>query len=87
MDNSTTHQNNALQRVYKSKDTLLKERLRTLIKSKGMTESEFWHSVGMTKQTWYFYSWGIWEAPIALKVKIAQALNSDTCVIWQEQAK
>lgn len=73
--------------VKKSKDTLLKERLQTLIKAKGLSESEFYNSLGLSKQYWYWLSWGLWEPTIELKVKISKALGTDSCVIWKEDTR
>lgn len=71
-------------KVKRHKNGVLKTRLQTLILKKGMKEHEFYHSVGISKQYWYFLSWGIFEPTIDLKVKIAQALECDSSVIWQE---
>ena len=70
--------------INKKKDILLKERLRTLIKSKGLSEADFYHKIGLEKQYWYSISWGLLEIPLDVKVKIAKALDSDTSVIWKE---
>ena len=64
------------------KDQLLKKRLQTLIISKGMSESDFYHSLEISKQYWYFISWGIWACPIPLKVRISKKLNTDSSAIW-----
>jgi hypothetical protein len=71
--------------VKKCKNTLLKERLRTLIRSNGLSEREFYHSINLTRQYWYGVSWGIMSIPFELKLKIAKALNVDTSIIWQKQ--
>lgn len=88
-DNSQTS-NNSKQPIFlgkqvtKCKDSALKERLRVLIKSKGMSESDFYHLIEMSKQNWYSYSWGLWQPTLELKVRIAKALGVDSSVIWQE---
>ena len=64
------------------KDKLLKERIRTLIITKGLSESEFYNSIGISTQYWYFLSWGIWETPKHLKVRISKGLEVDSSVIW-----
>ena len=66
------------------KNRLLKNRLKTLILSKGMSEPEFFHSIDMTRQQWYYLSWGIVEALPHLKIRIAEGLNCDTSVIFKE---
>lgn len=71
--------------VKRSKDILLKTRLRTLIKDKGMSEADFYNSLGLIKQYWYMISWGLCETPLNVKIKISKALNSDSALIWQEE--
>lgn len=71
--------------VRKSKDRSLKIRLQTLIKAKGMSEADFYHNLGYSRQVWYAMSWGVWETSIEHKVKIARALGVDSSVIWQER--
>lgn len=70
-------------RIYKAKNNTLKDRLRTLIKSKGMSEADFYKLIGLTKQYWYCISWGIWDCPSDLKVKIASTLRVDSSVIFE----
>ncbi|MFA6023110.1 MAG: helix-turn-helix transcriptional regulator [Candidatus Pacearchaeota archaeon] len=69
-------------RIYKTKNPTLKDRIRTLIKSKGMSEADFYNSLGLTKQYWYCISWGIWDCTLELKVKIATSLGVDSSVIF-----
>ena len=42
-------------------------------------------SLGLSKQHWYAISWGIWEAPIELKLKISRELESDSALIFQKR--
>ena len=71
--------------VRKSKDEALKNRLQALIHSKGLSEHEFYTSLGFTKQVWYALSWGIWNATRSTKIKIAKELGTDSSVIWKEE--
>ncbi len=66
------------------KNKLLKNRLKTLILAKGISEPEFFHSLDMSRQQWYYLSWGIVEALPHLKIRIAEALGCDTSVIFKE---
>jgi DNA-binding XRE family transcriptional regulator len=50
-----------------------------------MSEADFYHSIGVSKQNWYSYSWGLWQPNIEMKIKIATALGCDSCLIWQEK--
>ena len=68
--------------IRRSKDKAIKIRLQTLIKSKGMSENEFYKNLGYSAQVWYAISWGIWETTIEHKVRIAKALEVDSSVIW-----
>jgi len=71
--------------VKHSKKRQLKDRLRTLIRTKKMSESEFYNSIGISRQYWYFISWGIWDCPLDLKFKIAGALSVDSAMIWERE--
>jgi len=72
--------------IRKTKDKSLKIRLQTLIKAKGLSEKEFYKNLSYSAQVWYALSWGIWEANIETKVKVAKALQVDSSVIWQDNA-
>lgn len=69
--------------VKRGKDKALKIRLDTLIKNAGLTQSEFYRELQISRQYWYFISWGLWDCPIEFKVKIARLLNTDSSVIWR----
>ncbi len=70
--------------VKERKDYKLKERLKALIKSKGMSEPDFFNKIQISRQLWYYYSWGVWPCPVHMRVKIAQALDTDSSVIFLE---
>ena len=76
-----------LRQVKESKDGLLKERLKTLIFSKGMSEKDFYKTLGISRQYWYMISWGLCSVPIHLKIKIAKMLETDTINIWRMEAE
>lgn len=69
-------------KVRKSKDSVLKIRLQTLIHAKAMSEKEFYQKLGLSKQVWYDISWGRWDVSLWLKIKIAKELDVDSRVIW-----
>ena len=71
MDNSTANQQQEKIHVKARKDQALKIRLQTLIKERGMSEPQFFRKLELSRQYWYFISWGIWNCPDWLKVKIA----------------
>ena len=85
MDNDTQNHIFLQSKVKQSKDNLLKNRLRTLIRAKGLKEHEFYSSLYYSKQVWYAISWGIWDPTIPTKIKIAQALGTDSRAIWLEE--
>lgn len=70
-------------RVAKRRSQVLKIRLQTLISSKGLSEADFYKSLGLNKSYWYKISWGITECPLDLKIRISQALNVDSATIWR----
>jgi len=71
--------------IRQHKDKELKLRLGTLIKATGLSEKEFYKSLGYSPQVWYALSWGIWDCTIEHKVKIARALETDSSVIFQKR--
>lgn len=72
-------------RVKHCKNQALKVRFDTLITRAGFSHSEFYGKAGISRQYYYFISWGIWDCPMELKVKIARILSTDSCLIWQEE--
>ncbi len=72
--------------VKRGKDETLKNRLQAIIYAKGMSEYEFYSSLGFSKQVWYALSWGIWDATLSTKIKVAQALGTDSRAIWIKDA-
>ena len=72
--------------VRSGKDKILKNRLQALISSKKLSELEFYTSLGFSKQVWYALSWGIWDATLSTKIKVAQALGTDSRAIWIKDA-
>lgn len=85
--NSTGNTFSSLRGVKHRKNHTIKTRLKTLIQERGMSEPDFFHSIGLTRQHWYYISWDIWPTSIELKLKIAQALGTDSCLIWQEDSE
>ena len=73
--------------VKRSKNIILKTRLDTLIKRAGLSQSEFYNKMQISRQLWYFYSWGIWIIPTHMRVKLAEILKCDSSVIFQEEQK
>lgn len=71
--------------VKKRKNQLLKIRLDTLIKNAGLSQRQFYKQLGVSRQGWYGYSWGLIDTPVDLKVRIARLLNTDTSVIYSQK--
>lgn len=67
------------------KDMALKVRLQSFIKALGMSEPEFFHKLEISRQRWYYYSWGLWITPDHLKIRISNALNIPISSIWPEK--
>lgn len=70
--------------VEKVRDERLKLRLKTLISAKGLSQADFYKSLGFGRDYWYLISWGKIKPALDVKVKIAQALGVDSSVIWEE---
>ena len=81
--NSTSRETySSISHVKKRKDQVLKVRLDTLIKNVGLSQREFYKQLGISRQAWYGYSWGLISTPVDLKVRIARLLNTDTSLIY-----
>ncbi len=85
MDKSLKHKISLSNSVKERKDYSLKQRLKTLIQNRGMSEPDFFNKLQLSRQLWYYYSWGLWECPIHIKLKIARELETDSCLIWQDK--
>ncbi len=68
--------------VKERKNLVLRTRFQTLIKQTGMTNSQFYKKAGISRQYYYFLSWGLWEVPIDTKLKISKILGVDSALIW-----
>jgi DNA-binding XRE family transcriptional regulator len=71
--------------VKKQKNLALRTRLQTLIKQKGWTNQEFYKISGVSRQYYYFISWGLWPCPLDIKLKIARVLEVDSRIIWRDE--
>jgi len=67
------------------KNQVFKIKLQTLILSKGMSEPEFFRKLNISRQRWYYFSWGIWACPDWLKIRISHELNVPIHSIWSDQ--
>lgn len=71
-------------RVNEGKDYLLHERIKTLIKNKGLSNSEFYKLSGISRQHYYLISYGLQKCSIELRVKLAKILDTDSSLIFQK---
>jgi len=71
--------------VKERKNDLLRERLQTLIRNRGWSNHEFYLRAGISRQYYYFISWGLWNPPLDIKIKIAKHLGVDSALIWREE--
>ena len=82
-DNSLENTFFCLEGVKGRKCEAIKNRLRALILERGMSEPEFFNSLGISRQLWYSISWGLHNVPPDTKIKISKALGVDSRVIWE----
>jgi len=54
----------------------------SILRTKGLKQTDLAKKVGITKQTLHNYLKGCWDVPITIKIKIAQALKVDSAAIW-----
>lgn len=58
------------------------EVVKVLLRERGMKQVELAEMIGMSRQGLHNYLRGHWTVPTQIKLKIAQALKVDSCVIW-----
>ena len=56
--------------VKKCKNQILKNRCEDAITSCGISNQDFYERVNISRQQWYYWSWGLIEFPLWLKVKL-----------------
>jgi len=56
--------------------------IKALLRERGLKQSEFARSIGMTRQSFHNYIRGEWRPPAQIKLKIAQGLGVDSSTIW-----
>lgn len=83
----TQNQQSRLGIVKKRRNDALKARLKVLIATLGMSQADFYKSLGLSKDYWYLLSYGKMTCPLDIKVRIAKALGVDSSVIWQEESQ
>jgi len=59
-----------------------KEVILSLLRAKAMKQVDLADEIGMSRQGLNAYISGKWEVPTQIKIKIAQALEVDSSVIW-----
>ena len=59
-----------------------KEVILSLIRAKNWKKVDLAREIGYSKQALHNYLEGIWAIPTQLKIKIAQAFEVDSAVIW-----
>lgn len=69
------------------KDQALKIRLDSFIKARGLSISDFYREVGISRQLWYYYSWGLWPVPVQVRVRVAIVLKVDSSVLWPPEKR
>lgn len=57
------------------KNQALKVRTESAISSCGLSNKDFYEKVGITRQQWYWWSWGLIEFPEWLKVKLCDTFG------------
>lgn len=87
MDDNTSNQESEKLHVKPRKQQVLKIRLQSFIKSRGMSEPQFFRKLGLSRQRWYYYSWGLWVTPDWLKIRISNELNIPISSIWIQEEK
>lgn len=74
--------------IKKTKERLSPEQvIRSLLRAKNWKQTELADKIGMSAQALNNYLRGFWEFPTSVKIKIAQAFEIDSSVIWDLEGK
>jgi len=69
--------------IKKNKETLSpRQIILALLKERNWKQTDLAREIGMSPQGVNNYLRGFWEFPVSVKIKIAQALKVDSCVVW-----
>ncbi len=85
MDNSTQTNFNVDYEVKHSKEKHIQtplEIVKILLKERAMKQTDLADKIGMSRQGLHNYLRGFWVTPTQIKIKVAEALNVDSSVIW-----
>lgn len=72
-------------RVKKGVYSYIRVRFDTILEAKGKLWSEVYHAVGISKHYASQIRNGHIIPPVALRIKIAEAIGTDTSVIWNSE--
>jgi DNA-binding XRE family transcriptional regulator len=61
--------------------------IKILLRERALKQTELAEKIGLSRQALNNYIRGHWTIPTAIKIKIAQALNVDSSVIWDLEEK
>ena len=76
------------ERVKQSKKTLTpREVILSLCRAKNWKQVDLANEIGMSRQGFNNYLRGHWIFPTSIKIKIAEALEVDSAVIWDLEKK
>lgn len=56
--------------VKSRKNHILKDRFESAILSCGISNQHFYEKIGISRQQWYYWSWGLKPFPVWLKIKL-----------------
>lgn len=59
--------------------------VKILLKERAMKQVDLAEKIGISRQGLHNYLRGFWQPPTQIKIKIAQALEVDSSVIWDSK--
>jgi len=70
MDDNSNSDLSMPREVNSRKDQTFKIRCESAKSSTGLHSADFYRKAGISRQAWYFYSWGLQPFPLWLKIKL-----------------
>ena len=61
--------------------------IEVLLRERNLKKSELASMIGLQRQSLNHYLHGFWKIPTSIKLKISQALEVDSAVIWDLEDK
>lgn len=75
MSETLNSENSANNGVVSRKNPVFKIRIDAAIQSTGLSRQNFYRTIGISRQQWYYFSWDIIPFPTWLKIKLCDTFG------------